>query len=207
MIGAGPAGLTYASLVADGNEVTVFEKRGGRRRRVPLRRQGAAVPGGRGQRASFARYIADSCAACDRKGVELRFDIDVTAQPELLAPFDRIVIATGARLSVRPRPARQEHARAGRRPLAGAVARMLSAPALRDWFYYRARRGTAERFRRLAKPGQKVDRDRRRRAGRQEQAGDRQRLRGGAAGWCVDPGSIGATRSVVAHSVQDCDGE
>ena len=26
MIGAGPAGLTYASLVAEGNTVTVFEK-------------------------------------------------------------------------------------------------------------------------------------------------------------------------------------
>ena len=26
MIGAGPAGLTYASLVADGNSVTVFER-------------------------------------------------------------------------------------------------------------------------------------------------------------------------------------
>ena len=28
VIGAGPAGLTYASLVADGNTVTVFEKAG-----------------------------------------------------------------------------------------------------------------------------------------------------------------------------------
>ena len=26
VVGAGPAGLTYASLVADGNDVTVFEK-------------------------------------------------------------------------------------------------------------------------------------------------------------------------------------
>ena len=28
VIGAGPAGLTYASLVADGNSVTVFDKAG-----------------------------------------------------------------------------------------------------------------------------------------------------------------------------------
>ena len=32
----------------------------------------------------------------------------------------------------------------------------LSAPALRDWFYYRARRGSAERLRWLARPGQTV---------------------------------------------------
>ena len=47
VIGAGPAGLTYASLVADDNTVTVFEKDGTRRRRVPLRRARADVPGGR----------------------------------------------------------------------------------------------------------------------------------------------------------------
>ena len=48
VIGAGPAGLTYASLVADYNAVTVFEKEPPRRR-VPLRRARADVPGGRGQ--------------------------------------------------------------------------------------------------------------------------------------------------------------
>ncbi len=51
VIGAGPAGLTYASLVADHNTVTVFEKRKQPGRVVPLCRQGAAVPGGRGERA------------------------------------------------------------------------------------------------------------------------------------------------------------
>ena len=45
---------------------------------------------------SFARYIADMTAACIGKGVVFRFSTDVAAQPELLAPFDRIVIATGA---------------------------------------------------------------------------------------------------------------
>ena len=49
VIGAGPAGLTYASLVADGNTVTVFEKDGRRRRLVPLRRPGADVQRGRRQ--------------------------------------------------------------------------------------------------------------------------------------------------------------
>jgi dimethylglycine catabolism A len=40
---------------------------------------------------------------------------------------------------------------AGRWP--GAF-RLFSIPAFRDWFYYKARQGTAERFTRLAKPGQ-----------------------------------------------------
>jgi hypothetical protein len=40
---------------------------------------------------------------------------------------------------------------AGRWP---GLSRLFSAPKFRDWFYYRARRGTAERFKALAKPGQ-----------------------------------------------------
>jgi 2,4-dienoyl-CoA reductase-like NADH-dependent reductase (Old Yellow Enzyme family) len=155
VIGAGPAGLTYASLVADGNEVTVFEKEavaGGAFRyagKAPLFQEVAA------NEKSFARYVADLAAACERQGVALCFDIDVTAQPELLAPFDRIVVATGAdyRFGLGPLAKRMLEKGAGRWPV---LAQMFSVPALRNWFYYRARRGTAERFRRLAKPGQTV---------------------------------------------------
>ena len=46
--------------------------------------------------ASFERYIRDMVAACQRKRVTFRFDTDVTDEPDLLAPFDRIVVATGA---------------------------------------------------------------------------------------------------------------
>ena len=96
MIGAGPAGLTYASLVAEGNTVTVFEKDeqpGGSFRyagKAPLFQEVEA------SEQSFARYVADMAAACASKGVVFRFGTDVTARPELLAPFDRIVIASGA---------------------------------------------------------------------------------------------------------------
>src|SRR3989441_7384183 len=75
VIGAGPAGLTYASLVADGNEVTVFEKEavaGGAFRyagKAPLFQEGAA------NERSFTRYVADLAAACERHGVALCFDI------------------------------------------------------------------------------------------------------------------------------------
>ena len=33
---------------------------------------------------------------------------------------------------------------------------LLAKPAVRDWFYYKARQGTAERFLRLARPGQTI---------------------------------------------------
>jgi 2,4-dienoyl-CoA reductase-like NADH-dependent reductase (Old Yellow Enzyme family) len=155
IVGAGPAGLTYASLVAAGNDVTVFEKDqgpGGAFRyagKAPLFQEVTA------SEASFARYIADLAAACTYKGVKFRFGTDVTAAPEMLAPFDRLVIATGARY------------RYGLGSIATAMldwgaarwpgfSRVFSAPWFRDWFYYKARQGTADRFRRFAKPGQTV---------------------------------------------------
>ena len=69
VIGAGPAGLSYAFLVGEGNEVTVFEKKtrpGGAFRyagKVPLFQEVAA------SETSFNRYIADLAAACTRKRV------------------------------------------------------------------------------------------------------------------------------------------
>jgi len=155
VIGAGPAGLTYASLVADGNRVTVFEKdarAGGAFRyagKAPLFQEVAASEHG------FERYVADLVAACVRKGVEFRFESDATDRPELLAPFDRLVIATGAayRFGLRPIATGMLDNGAARWP---GVSRLFSVPRIRDWFYYRARRGTAERFKRLAKPGQSV---------------------------------------------------
>jgi hypothetical protein len=90
--------LTYASLVADGNHVTVFEKHerpGGAFRhagKAPLFQEVEA------SETSFERYIADLHQACMAKGVIFRFATDVTTQRNLLAPFDRIVIASGARV-------------------------------------------------------------------------------------------------------------
>ncbi len=155
VIGAGPAGLTYASLVADGNTVTVFEKdahAGGAFRyagKAPLFQEVKA------SETSFARYIADLAAACEMKGVVFRFAIDVRSDPELLAPFDRIVIASGAsyRFGLGALTTWSLDAGIGRLP---AFAQMFSSAKLRDWFYYRARRGTAERFKPLARPGQIV---------------------------------------------------
>ncbi|MGB6537839.1 MAG: hypothetical protein WBF58_17960 [Xanthobacteraceae bacterium] len=156
VIGAGPAGLTYALLVAEANNVTVFEKEmqaGGSFRyagKAPLFQEVEA------DQQSFDRYVTDLVAACTMKGVGFRFSTDVVAaNPELLAPFDRLVIATGAayRFGIGPFIRAALDYGVARWP---GVARLFSSPKLRDWFYYRARRGTAERFKALARPGQIV---------------------------------------------------
>jgi hypothetical protein len=155
VIGAGPAGLTYASLVAEGHDVTVFEKEtraGGAFRyagKAPLFQEVVA------SEPSFARYIDDLVAACSGKGVKFCWRCDVAADPRVLAPFDRVVIATGARyrFGLGPIATKMLDWRVARWPL---LSRLLSIPMFRDWFYYRARRGTADRFRQFAKPGQRV---------------------------------------------------
>src|SRR5262249_13533927 len=104
---------------------------------------------------SFERYIADLVAACTHKGVAFRYGINVAARPALLAPFDRIVVATGARyrFGLGPLATRALDWKVGRWP---AFARWLSKDQVRDWFYSRARLPTADHFSRLARPGQIV---------------------------------------------------
>ena len=155
MIGAGPAGLTYASLVAQGNSVTVFERAeraGGAFRyagKAPLFQDVVA------NQESFDRYVRQLEAACAGKGVTFRYGVDVTHWPELLKPFDRIVIATGAayRFGLGPVATALLDRGAGRWPL---VKQVLSSAAVRDWFYHRGRTPTGAALQGLARPGQKV---------------------------------------------------
>ncbi len=153
VVGAGPAGLTYASLVAEGNTVTVFEKAaraGGSFRyagKAPLYQEVEA------NQKSFDRYIADMLAACERKGVQFRFATDVTRQSELLAPFDRVVIASGAayRFGLGPLATAMLDAGLARTP---GFAQMFKNESMRDWFYHRGRRSTGGRIEPLTRPGQ-----------------------------------------------------
>ena len=155
VIGAGPAGLTYASLVAQDNAVTVFERKpepGGAFQfaaKAPLFQEVEA------EERSFARYIDNLVAACQAKGVKLRLATDVTAAPQLLVGFDTIVIATGAEYRLRLGPLANWLLDSGIARAPG-IGRLFRSSAVRDWFYYRARRGTAARFRRLARAGQRV---------------------------------------------------
>jgi 2,4-dienoyl-CoA reductase-like NADH-dependent reductase (Old Yellow Enzyme family) len=155
VIGAGPAGLTYASLIADGNAVTVFEKAdraGGAWRHAglaPMFQDVEANP------ASLARAIAGLVAVCEYRNVALRFGIDVADNSALLAPFDRIVVATGAAypLGLGPFAMRLLERGAGHWPVLSWI---MTRPAVRDWFYHRARRPTGGHFAALARPGQSV---------------------------------------------------
>jgi dimethylglycine catabolism A len=155
VIGAGPAGLAYASLVAEGNSVAVFEKdmnAGGSFRYAglaPMFQEVEANPD------SLMRHIGDMVAACRKKHVSFRFATDVTREPLLLAPFDRIVIATGAAypLGLGPMLMKMLERGAGHWPV---VSKFVMNPAVRDWFYYRARTPTGDQFRKLARPGQTV---------------------------------------------------
>jgi hypothetical protein len=155
VIGAGPAGLTYAALVAGANHVTVFEKdaqAGGAfaaAAKAPLFQEVEAEP------RSFDRYIADLVAACRAKGVQFRFGTDAATASTLLAGFDTIVIATGARYRFGLRPFVSWLLDNGIARAPG-IARLFKSPSLRNWFYYAARRGTAPQFRELARPGQRV---------------------------------------------------
>jgi hypothetical protein len=155
VIGAGPAGLTYASLVAEGNEVTVFEREGQPGGAFRYAGKAPLFQGVLANEESFARHIDQLYRACVTKQVGFVFNMDITQRPLLLDPFDRIVIATGARYRFGLGPiARAMLVRgAARWP---AIRTLFEQTKFRDWFYYRAREGTAPAFKNLAKPTQKV---------------------------------------------------
>jgi dimethylglycine catabolism A len=155
IVGAGPAGLSYASLVADRNYVTVIERApvpGGAFRytgKAPLFGEVEAVEG------SFEAYVAGLEEACRERSVEFRYGLDVTREPQVLASYDRVVFATGARYRYRLGrivPRLLDLGLGKSRP----GLRLLSSPRVREWLYYGARRGTGPDVWQLAYPDQKV---------------------------------------------------
>lgn len=147
VIGAGPAGLTYAHLAAAASKVVVFEREaavGGALRyaaKAPVFQEVEA------NERSFARYLEQMERACRERGVEFRFNADATRDPSLFDSFDRVVIATGARyrFGLGGLVRWLLDAGLGRARL---VKRAFASQALRDWFYYRARAGTGDAVRR-----------------------------------------------------------
>lgn len=141
VIGAGPAGLTYAVLMAETNDVTVFEKQkeiGGAFRHAgeaPLFQGVAANPD------SLLAYVQGLGRECEEKGVTVRTGCNPLAEPSMLDGFDHVVVATGARY---------------RWGIGGLVTRMLTSGHLRreplvrlarrdifrNWFYYKLRCAT-----------------------------------------------------------------
>ena len=134
VIGGGPAGLTYASLVAERNAVTLFERAdrlGGALRlaaKAPLFQEVEAAEG------AFDAYIGSLESICRAAGVDIRLGTDPFSMTGVLEGFDRVVLATGARY------------RFPLMRLGLPLARWL--PVSRDWLYYRARTATGDALRR-----------------------------------------------------------
>lgn len=155
VVGAGPAGLSYASLVANRNWVTVLERApvsGGAFRytgKAPLFGEVEATE------ESFRTHITELERACRDKGVDFRHDVDVAEEPQTLAPYDRVVFATGASYRYglgRFVPALLDSG-LGKSKLAR---RLFASERLRQWLYYGARSGTGTELRLLARDDQKV---------------------------------------------------
>ncbi len=92
---------------------------------------------------SFARYIADLVAACEMKGVVFRYATDVTVLSGIAGAVRPHRDRERRRISFRPRPRSPNGCSISISRALRAFARLFALPALRDWFYYRARRGTA----------------------------------------------------------------
>ncbi len=142
VLGAGPAGLSYAAAMAPDNEVTVFEREsvaGGAFRwagLAPLFQNVEANPD------SFRDYVSELVRECDGKGVRFVYDWNVARRAADLGGFDQIVIATGARY--RGGMTGLIEFLLSRRVLRWPIVRRFAAkPALRSWFYEKARKARA----------------------------------------------------------------
>src|SRR5215216_6775695 len=155
VIGAGPAGLTYASLVADRNAVTVFEKAGQAGGAFCHTGKAPLFQDVESEEQSFRRYIENLVHGCERKGVTFRFGTDIKRPPNPLPAFDRIVIATGAAYRFGLGAVATTLLDLGVGRWLG-VRTLLASPAFRCWFYYKGRLATGEAFRSLTSAGQKV---------------------------------------------------
>ena len=104
----------------------------------------------------FSRGLIEAMARGRReKGVDFRYGIDAAADPAVLAPFERIVLATGARYRFGPGAVvpRLLDAGWGR---SAAARRLFEWGRLSDRFYTRARRASGSALAGLARPGQTV---------------------------------------------------
>jgi len=155
VIGAGPAGLSYASLVARGNHVTVFELEhapGGAFRHAGMAPQFQEVEG---RQESLNAYVGELERACKQDGVMFKYGVDVSKFPEVLRDYDRIIVATGAKYRFGCGPIIYwllEH-QWGKSQL---MRKLFSSERLRNWFYYRARRATGGGYGAQARSGQKI---------------------------------------------------
>jgi 2,4-dienoyl-CoA reductase-like NADH-dependent reductase (Old Yellow Enzyme family) len=97
VIGAGPAGLSYASLVADDNQVVVLERADRAGGAFHLAGQAPRFNDVRADAAVLDAYISELVRDCEQKGVRFHYGSDAVAERAQLQEADRVVVATGAR--------------------------------------------------------------------------------------------------------------
>lgn len=148
IIGAGPAGLSYAEQVAQGNSVTVFERNGtpgGALRHAGLAPRFQGVEASQG---SLDAFVDELERACRARGVEFRYNTAVSDLSAIAADFDRIVIATGAkyRLGLGLLVVGLLESGWGK---SGWMRALFDSPRVKNWFYYRARKSARPKLGKL----------------------------------------------------------
>jgi len=139
VIGAGPAGLTYAERVARDNDVTVFERESGPGGALRYAGLAPRFQGVEADRSALDAFIGELERACREKGVGFRFDTPVRAISDIAQEFDQIVVATGAKYRFGAGSLVVSLLESGWGK--SALARWLFRSArMRNWFYYQARR-------------------------------------------------------------------
>ncbi|MCC7048777.1 MAG: hypothetical protein IT562_18825 [Alphaproteobacteria bacterium] len=154
VVGAGPAGLSYALLVAADNRVTVFEREAGAGGALLLAGKAPLFQAHEARAQALMTYVDSMVACCRAAGVEFRFGTDALAEPATLARFDRVVYATGATYRHGLGSVVRIALASGAARLPG-LRRLMSRPGLRDWLYYRARAGRVRPS--PARPGQRIE--------------------------------------------------
>jgi dimethylglycine catabolism A len=138
VIGAGPAGLSYASLVADDNQVVVLERADRAGGAFHLAGQAPRFNDVRADAAVLDAYISELVRDCEQKGVQFHYGSDAVTERAQLQEADRVVVATGARY-------RTGLNRIVPRVLGSGLLRsrigdrVFRAPRLREALYYRLR--------------------------------------------------------------------
>ncbi len=143
VLGAGPAGLTFAASVASLNTVTVFEKAnvaGGALRVAGFAPKFQNVDA---SRQSLLRYIDSLVRECEALGVVIEYGWNLQSGAAALKDFDHIVVATGAtyRGGTTYLVTRLLAAGVFRAPL---LRRIAAHAGVRKWFYENARKPTRE---------------------------------------------------------------
>jgi hypothetical protein len=150
VIGAGPAGLSYAALVADRNEVTVFEQASGAGGALRYAGLAPRFQNVEADQPTLNAYLDDLERACRQKNVIFRYGKTILAAGDLEGEFDRIVIATGARykLGLTRLVIKLLQAGLGKSALAR---RVFESARVRNWFYHEARRSAPVNLGKLEK--------------------------------------------------------